>query len=48
MTEEQPEINKTTLDKVLFGTTSIFENVCVYEHIDPQLLFNIIRISPTK
>lgn len=45
MTEEQPEINKTTLDKVLFGTTSIFENVCVYEHIDPQLLFNIIHTA---
>ena len=35
----------TTLDKVKFGTTSIFQNVCVHEQINPELLFNIIHTS---
>lgn len=32
----------TTLDKVKFGTSSIFSKVCVHEKVDPRLLFNII------
>ena len=35
----------TTLDKVKFGTTSIFDKVVVQEKIDPRLLFNIIHTA---
>lgn len=34
--------NITTLDKTIFGSTSIFTDVPVYEHIDPRQLFNVI------
>jgi len=45
--DEQPEFqtNITTLDKLVFGTSTIFKNVCVYEQVDPQLLFNIIHTA---
>jgi len=37
--------NITTLDKTIFGSTSIFTDVAVYERIDPKQLFNIIHTA---
>lgn len=37
--------NITTLDKAIFGSSSIFENVYVYEYIDPQDLYNVIHTA---
>jgi hypothetical protein len=37
--------NITTLDKAIFGSSSIFENVNVYEHIDPEALYNVIHTA---
>jgi hypothetical protein len=38
--------NLTTLDKELFGSKSIFENIFVYENVIPEKLFNIIHTAP--
>lgn len=43
--ESETPIHITTLDKKLFGTSSIFNNVCVEEHVDARLLFNIIHTA---
>ena len=37
--------NITTLDKVIFGSSSIFEKVNVYENIDPEELHNVIHTA---
>jgi phage/plasmid-associated DNA primase len=37
--------NITTLDKTTFGSSSIFENVNVYEYIDPEELYNVIHTA---
>lgn len=42
MTETQHIL---TLDKMKYGTSSIFENVVVYEKVCPQLLFRIINTA---
>lgn len=38
-------VNETTLDKAVFGNKSIFDSIYVYEHIDPEDLFNIIHTA---
>jgi hypothetical protein len=43
MTDQSTNI--TTLNKVTFGTSSIFKDICVYEKVDPILLFNIIHTA---
>lgn len=37
--------NITTLDKEKYGTTSIFNHICVQEQINPTQLFNIIHTA---
>jgi len=37
--------NITTLDKAIFGSSSIFEKVNVYEYIDPEELYNVIHTA---
>jgi hypothetical protein len=37
--------NITTLDKLQYGTSSIFKDVMVYETINPESLFNIIHTA---
>jgi hypothetical protein len=39
-------VNATTLDKEVFGNKSIFDGIYVYEHIDPEELFNVIHTAP--
>jgi len=38
-------VNDATLDKAVFGNKSIFDSVYVYEHIDPEELYNIIHTA---
>jgi hypothetical protein len=37
--------NITTLDKTIFGSSTIFENVNVYEYINPEELYNVIHTA---
>lgn len=37
--------NETTLDKSVFGKKSIFDGIYVYEHVNPEELFNVINTA---